>query len=113
MYKTEESMDHRDPYHDVMREALSQMTASAIPHVRNSSEQHLSPPDNRVSLSNDPMQYHGVWSYRPFVNMKLEVDPEHELRGDEHHHDVRERSMSRPEEFSTTVHVSKEVPSDG
>jgi hypothetical protein len=45
--------------------------------------------------------------------MKLEVDPERELRSDEYHDDVRERSVSRLQEFPTTVHVSKEVPSDG
>jgi hypothetical protein len=89
------------------------MAASAIPHVCNRAKQHLSPPDNRVRLSDDSMQYHSVGSYRPFVNMKLEVYPECELRSDEYYDDVRERSMSRFEEFPPAVHVSKEVPSDG
>lgn len=96
-----------------MRQTLSQMAASTISHVRDRSKQHLSPPDNWVRLPNDPMQYHSVWSYRSFVNMEFKVDPERELRNDEHYHDVRERSMSRLEEFPTTMHVSKKVPSDG
>ena len=96
-----------------MGQTLSQVATSAISHVRDGSEQHLSPPDNWVRPSNDPMQYHSVWSYRPFLNMELEVDPECELYNNEYHHDLRECCVSRLAKLPTTVHVSKEVPSDG
>jgi len=96
-----------------MRQTLSQVTSSTIPHVRDRSEQHLSPPDNWVHPSNDPMEYHSVRPYRPFVNMEFEVDPERELYSNESHHDARERCVSRLAKFPTAVHMSKEVSSDG
>ena len=58
------------------------------------------------------MYHYSIRPYRPFVNVKFEVDPEGELRSDEYHDDVRKRLVGGLEEFSTTVHVSKEIPAD-
>lgn len=38
LFMTQESQDHRNPHHDVVRQALSQMATPAIAHVRDRSE---------------------------------------------------------------------------
>lgn len=67
-------------HHNVVREALAQVSPATVPPERDRSEEHLHPAEDGVRFSDDTVQPDRPRTQRLFVYVKLEVYAESELQ---------------------------------
>lgn len=113
---------HEDPVrdkrtsHDEMRQTLSHVVVATEPQRRNPAKQHLRPAHHRHGLTGHSMQDHNHPTDLPMdsiMQMKLQIYPKHDLRGQQQHQDRRERAVDILGELAALVRVSKEVRHNG
>ena len=96
-------------YHDVMRQALSEITTSAVPSECYRAEKHLRPSKDRIRLADHSMRQNGPRTDGHFVYVKFEVHAERKLEEDGYEEDVCHNAMDAREVSSAAVCVSENV----
>lgn len=108
----EDSVRDKRTSHDEMCQTLTHVVVATEPQRRNPAKQHLRPAHHRHGLARHSVQDHNHPTDLPvdsIMQMKLQIDPKHDLRGQHQHQDSRERAVGILGELATLVRVSKEV----
>ena len=86
-----------------MCKALSQVITTAVSPIRDSSEQHLGPTNDRVCFADDTMEANCPRADSLLVYVKLQVNSEGKLKEDRDKNYVGECSMDACEECPATM----------
>lgn len=92
------------------------MVPSTEPERRDPPKQHLHPTRHGERLPQHPMRHDHISAYPPMhtlLEMKPQVNTQHDLRNEHQHQPIRKRGVSVDIELAPAVGVAEEVAHDG
>lgn len=99
-------------YHDIMRQALSQLAAATISPERNRTEEHLRPANDWVRLADDAVSADGPRTDGFFVYVQFEIYAECKLEENRDEEYVRHDAMDAGKEGAAAVGMAQDVPAN-